>query len=178
VAKQLATSLMLLLFSADIAAAAKAPEIRTMAGADFSSYISYAWAPKKDLVEGHPLTDGSPLDVKIKSAADHELVGKGYQRTGPDGNPNLLINYVGVAQDQLEMSGVTKGSGSVKWIGDPRAHEIRSYKEGTLVFEVIDTKTGEMVWSGWTTELAPTSEKLQAKAPKATSKIFKYFPAK
>lgn len=177
-AKQLATSLMLLLFSASIAAAANAPEIRTMAGADFSSYVSYAWAPKRDLVEGHPLTDGSPLDVKIKSAADRELVGKGYQRTGPDGGPSLLINYVGVAQDQFQSAGVTKGSGAVKWIGDPRAHAMRSYQEGTLVFEVVDTKTDEMVWSGWMTELAPTIEKLRAKALKATSKIFKHFPAK
>jgi hypothetical protein len=177
VAKQLATGLMILL-SAGTAIAANAPEIRTMAGKDFSRYISYAWAPKRDLVEGHPLTDGSPLDVKIKSAADRELVAKGYQRTGPDGDPSLIINYVGVAIDQLKMAGTTIGSGSVKWIGDPRAHETRSYREGTLVFEVVDAETDEMVWSGWLTELAATSEKLQSKAPKATTKIFKHFPAK
>lgn len=177
-AKQLATGLMIFLLSAGTAVAANAPEIRTMAGTDFSRYISYAWAPKRDLVEGHPLTDGAPLDVKIKSAADRELVGKGYQRTGPDGDPSLIINYVGVAIDQLKMAGTTKGSGSVKWIGDPRAHEMRSYREGTLVFEVIDVRTDEMVWSGWMTELAATSEKLQSKAPKATTKIFKHFPTK
>lgn len=178
-AKQLAVGLTILLFSTGLAMAANAPEIRTMAGADFSTYISYAWAPKKDLAEGHPLTDGAPLDVKIKSAADRELAGKGYQRTGPDGDPSLLINYVGVAQDYLEIQGTTKEvAKGVKWIGDPRAHEMRSYREGTLVFEVIDTETEEMVWSGWMTELAPTTEKLRAKAPKATTKIFKHFPAK
>lgn len=176
--KQIALVGMLLLLSASVAVAADAPEIRTMADVDFSKYISYAWSPKKDLVEDHPLQDGSPLDVKIKSAADRELVGKGYQRTGPDGDPSLIINYVGVAIDRLEMSGTTKGSGSVKWIGDPRAHEMRSYREGTLVFEVVDAKTSEMVWSGWLTELAESSEKLQRKAPKATTKIFKHFPAK
>ena len=178
-AKQLATGLMIILLTATVALAGSAPEVRTKAGTDFSRYISYAWAPKKDLVEGNPLEDGSPLDVKIKSAADRELLGKGYQRTGPDADPSLLINYVGVAQDRLDMEGVTKEvSPGVKWIGDPDAHRMRSYREGTLVFEVIDTESGEMVWSGWITELAPTSEKLQAKASKAASKIFKHFPRK
>ena len=176
--KRLTISSILFLLSVGMALAANAPEVRTMAGVDFSSYLTYAWAPKKDLVEGHPLTDGSPLDVKIKSAADRELMGKGYQRTGPDADPSLMINYVGVAIDRLEMSGTTMGEGSVKWIGDPRAHEIRSYREGTLVFEVIDTETGEMVWSGWMTEVAPSAKKLQSKAPKAAGKIFQHFPSK
>ena len=179
VVQRLAIGLIITILTASVAIAGSAPEVRPKAGTDFSRYISYAWAPKKDLAEGNPLEDGSPLDVKIKSAADRELVGKGYQRTGPDADPNLLINYVGVAQDRLDMEGVNKEvAKGVKWIGDPDAHRMRSYREGTLVFEVVDTETDEMVWSGWITELASTSEKLQSKAPKATSKIFKHFPRK
>jgi len=64
----------------------------------------------------------------------------------------------------------------VKWIGDPQAHSMRSYREGTLVFEVVDTANDEMVWSGWVTELARTFEKLRAKAGKATRRVFTHFP--
>lgn len=176
--KQLAVGVSLFILSVSSLSAANAPEIRTMAGADFSPYVSYAWAPKKDMPDGHPLTNGSDLDVEIKSAADRELMGSGYQRTGPDGDPSLMINYVWIDADRLEVSGTTIGSGSVKWIGDPATHESRSYREGTLVFEAVDTKSQEMVWSGWITELASTSEKLESKAPKATSKIFRHFPTK
>jgi hypothetical protein len=55
---------------------------------------------------------------------------------------------------------------------------MRSYREGTLVFEVVDVETGEMVWSGWVTELAANVDKLRSRAEKATRKVFKHFPAK
>ncbi len=55
---------------------------------------------------------------------------------------------------------------------------MRSYREGTLVFEVLETGSGEMVWSGWVIELATDVAKLRAKAEKATRKVFKHFPSR
>ena len=104
---------------------------------------------------------------------------KGYDRVEREASPGLLINYVGMGSDTFESEGVTKEiTSGVKWIGDVNAHSMRSYREGTLVFEVVDTESGEMVWSGWVTELAPDIEKLRAKAGKATRRVFKHFPEK
>ena len=152
-------------------------DVRAKEGVNFSKYATYAWAPHLDVEGDHPVADGSPLDQKIKSAADSELKRKGYERVEQEQSPDLMINYVGFGTDMTSIEGITKEvAPGVKWIGDPQAHSMRSYREGTLVFEVVDTATEEMVWSGWVTELARTFEKLRAKAEKATRRVFTHFP--
>lgn len=165
------------LFAAAVFAAKGDVEVRLKEGVDFSGYSTYSWAPHPDLVEGHPLADGSPLDTEIKTTADTVLAGKGLVRVAGEEAHDLLINYVGFARETTEIEGVKKQLASgVSWVGDVNAHTMRAYSEGTLVFEVVDTESGDMVWSGWITELAPTVEKLKAKAGKATRRVFKYFP--
>ena len=164
---------------AAVGAWAQDVDIRAKDGVDFSKYSTYAWAPHLDVEGDHPVADGSPLDLKIKKSADSELKRKGYERVEQDASPDLMINYVGFGTDVTSVEGVTKQvAPGVKWIGDPNAHSMRSYREGTLVFEVVDTATEEMVWSGWVTELARTFEKLRAKAEKATRRVFTHFPQK
>jgi hypothetical protein len=159
--------------------AAKPVQTSAKAGVDFSSYQTYGWAEHRDLVEGHPLAEGSPLDTKIKATADKLLEQRGFTRVGRHESPDLLVNYVGYGQDIFESEGVTKEiTSGVSWIGDVNAHSMRSYREGTLVFEVVDTASGDMVWSGWVTELAPTIEKLRKKAEKATRRVFVEFPSR
>ena len=154
-------------------------DIRAKDGVNFSGFTTYAWAPHLDVDGDHPVADGSPLDLKIKKAADSELERKGYERVERQESPDLMINYVGFGTDITDIEGITKElTPGVKWIGDPQAHSMRSYREGTLVFEVVDTATEEMVWSGWVTELARTFEKLRAKAEKATRKVFRHFPSR
>ena len=160
-----------------VIASAQDVDIRAKDGVNFAQFATYAWAPHLDVEADHPVADGSPLDLTIKRAADKELERKGYERVNQDASPDLLINYVGFGTDITSIEGVTKEvAPGVKWIGDPYAHSTRSYREGTLVFEVVDTATEEMVWSGWVTELARTFEKLRAKAEKATRKVFTHFP--
>lgn len=162
-----------------VTALAQDVDIRAKEGVSFSGYSTYAWAPHLDVEADHPLADGSPLDLTIKRAADSELERKGFERVELEASPDLMINYVGFGTDVTDIEGVTKElARGVKWIGDPQAHSMRSYREGTLVFEVVDTATEEMVWSGWVTELARTFEKLRAKAEKATRRVFTHFPQK
>jgi len=171
------TAVILLL--ASVAFAAQPVDIRAKAGVDFSKYETYAWASHDYLIEGDPLREGTPLDLEIKAEADGLIARKGFERVERDASPDLMINYVGTGSDTFESEGLTKEvAKGVKWIGDVNAHSMRSYREGTLVFEVVDTESGEMVWSGWVTELAPDVEKLQAKAGKATRRVFKHFPSK
>lgn len=159
--------------------AAEEVEIRAKDGVDFSQYETYAWTSHEYLEKDSPLREGAPLDTQIRGAADRMIERNGFKRVEREESPDLMINYVGMGNDYFQAKGVTKEiAPGVKWIGDPNAHSMRSYREGTLVFEVIDTKTDAMVWSGWVTELAPSIAKLQAKAEKATRKVFKHFPSR
>ena len=174
-----ATVLVLTLLLAVSVYAAEKVEVRAKDGVDFSPYETYAWTSHDYLKPDSPLREGAPLDQKIRRAADKLIRGNGFKRVEREDSPDLMINYVGMGNDYFHAEGVTKEiAPGVKWIGDPNAHSMRSYREGTLVFEVIDTATDEMIWSGWVTELAPTIDKLQAKAEKATRKVFRHFPSR
>lgn len=159
--------------------AAEDVDIRAKDGVDFSQYETYAWTSHDYLKADSPLREGAALDQKIRRAADKLIQGNGFNRVEREDSPDLMINYVGMGNDYFHAEGITKEiAPGVKWIGDPQAHSMRSYREGTLVFEVVDTATDEMIWSGWVTELAPTIVKLQAKAEKATRKVFRHFPSR
>ena len=86
----------------------------------------------------------------------------------PEALHSCLANLVSNAVDACQIS----GENGLKV-------RVRAREEGSdLIFEVIDTASEEMVWSGWVTELAPSIAKLRAKAEKATQKVFKHFPSR
>lgn len=158
------------------ASAGVSVEVSEKPGVDYSAYKTYAWKIRADLHPDHPMAIGSEADLRIRRLADEALADSGFEPVEIE-EADLWINYVGYDRDLLQIEGTTKTiAGNVKWIGDPDAHSMRNYLEGTLVFEVVDAKTGRMVWSGWASGAAPTEEKLRAKAPKAIKRIFHYFP--
>lgn len=166
-------------FLAVAVSASNPVEIRAKEGVDFSRYETFAWKSHDYLVKDAALREGAPLDQKIRRAGDKLIESRGFKRVEKDESPDLIIHYVGMVDDFFQADGISKEiAPGVKWIGDPHSHDMRSYSSGTLVFEVIDAATGEMVWSGWATELAPTIPKLQDRAEKATRRVFRHFPSR
>jgi len=52
------------------------------------------------------------------------------------------------------------------------------YTEGTLVIEVIDRKTNQLVWKGWSVGTLNNEEDLEQQLPKDIRKIFTKYPVK
>jgi Domain of unknown function (DUF4136) len=168
------------LFAAALAVAAPvwAVQVQTAhpPGVDYTRYQTYRWAERPDLAPNHPLAEGSPLDRLIRTAGDRALAAAGY-KVAESGAPDLRISYVGYVTDKLVIEGVHKElADGVAWIGDPQAHSQISYQEGTLVIEIRDAKSDELVWSGWASDVANSPERLRKKAEKAAFKILKNFP--
>jgi hypothetical protein len=145
-------------------------------GTQFSAYQTYAWRTWPDLHPDHPLTDGTALDQEVKASAQAALAQSGLQLTA-GGDPDLWLTYTAFVTETLNIEGVRKEvAKGVAWIGDPQAHGMISYEEGTLVFEMYDAESDDQVWSGWITEVAENRQKLRKKGLKAISKIFKHYP--
>ncbi len=146
---------------------------------DFSGYRTYAWEEHPGLHAQHPLAQGSDLDVLIREAADAVLEKKGFEKleTPERGEPDFTVNFVAFVADELEIEGVSiEIAPRVTWIGDPDEHSVRSHQRGTLVFEIRDRESGEIVWSGWSQDAAPTVERLRKKAGPKAKKILAHFP--
>ncbi len=113
--------------------------------ASFSAYHTYEWMASKQESTGDKRLDNSLVDARIRTAIGAHLRSKGY--TAPiGGSPDFYVAYhVGVTD-------MIKESSTQRYIGD-RAHgtyttirDVDSYKEGTLLIDIVDAASKQLVW--------------------------------
>ena len=169
------TSIVLATLLASCAGGAMEVRSRYDAETDFAAYRTYAWQVDPELAASHPLAAGSDLDQMIRAAGDRVLGRAGFERVESD--PDLEIRFVGLVTDRLSIEGERRElAEGIAWEGDPESHSTVSYQEGMLVFEVLDAGSGEIVWSGWATDVARDAVELRREAVDSTRKILKRFP--
>jgi hypothetical protein len=125
----------------------------------FKGYSSYAWfqlASPPD--KAQPPTEANTiLTTRIRRAIDRELTTMGMKEV-PAADADFLVTYSLVLQSQMVMNftgwsmpmgGWGWGWGGWGWggWGGGRA-SLNTYTEGTIVVDVLDTKTRTLVWRG------------------------------
>lgn len=144
----------------------------SMPGTDFSKYHTYKWIT----IEGASHPD-QIVDAEIKQAVDAQLATKGLTKTDGD-NADLLVGYQ-VAVDQ-EKQWTAYGTGGIRFGGMGTATE-SAINVGTIVLDMYDPGTKQLVWTGSATKtLNPGSnqQKNEKKLNKAMAKLLKNYPPK
>jgi hypothetical protein len=141
-----------------------------MPGTDFAKYHTYKWVT----IEGgsHP---NQIVDQEIKQAVDSQLAAKGLTKTDND-KADLYVGYQ-IAVDQ-EKQWNAFGMGGARWGGMGSATS-STISNGTLVLDLYDPSTKQLVWTGNATKtLDPSSnqEKNQKNLDKAMAKLLKNYP--
>jgi hypothetical protein len=126
-------------------------------GTNFQAYRTFGWLePEAVGTSANPTAFEPLLDRRVKDAVGSELVKKGLM---PDANdPDLLIAYdVAVAQDPNTANTTATASGYGYWYGYrytyntsdfPGYQPINTYSVGTMVIDLIDPSSNELVWRG------------------------------
>ena len=125
--------------------------------ANFSGYHAYAWTPGSQAPTSDQRLDNSLIDARIRTAIDAQLRSKGYTAAAEE-KPQFLVAY------HVGLKDLITGASTQNYIGD-RAHgtyttlsDIRSYKEGTLLIDIVDAASNQLVWQA--TALAEVEEGL------------------
>ena len=144
-----------------------------MPGTDFSKYHTYKWVT----IQGgaHP---NQIMDAQIKQAVDSQLSTKGLTKTDTD-KADLYVGYQ-VAVDQEKQWNAYGMGGGIRWGGMASA-ESSTISVGTLVLDLYDPASKQLVWTGQATKtLDPSSnqEKNQKNLDKAMAKLLKNYPPK
>lgn len=115
--------------------------------ANFSRYKRFDYYASKKGTGGTT----NLMDKRIQAAIERELQGKGFTlETVKD--PDFLVTYYPVLKDRkvrvntrvaLGIGG--RGFGGVMTTG---GREVRHYQEGTIVIEVVDFRSNQMIWQG------------------------------
>jgi hypothetical protein len=140
--------------------------------ADFAQYKTYSWEQVKS---------ADPLwDSRIKSAVDAQLQAKGWTRV--DNGGDVCIVAIKTTQTQRTLQTFYDGfGGGWRWrgfggMGEATTTE-QDYKEGTLVVDMYDAKTKQLIWRGSAEDvLSNKAEKNEKNLDKGVAKMFKKFP--
>ncbi len=156
--------------------ALKAQDVHSnaMPGTDFSKYHTYKWV----LIQGasHP---NQIVDAEIKQAVDAQLSAKGLTKTDNE-KADLYVGYQTAVDQQKQWNGYGMGGGW-RWGGGMATATSSTINIGSLVVDMYDPATKQLVWSGTATKtLDPSSnqEKNEKNLDKAMAKLFKNYPPK
>ncbi len=143
--------------------------------ADFSSYRTWMWTDKKPVVADSLIGD-DPLDRMIRRAVDRELGNKGLRPVAD--KPDLLVKYKGKIQAAVSASpGATGYSYNWRWSKSAAGGmQQDSYRKGTLVIDLIDAQTRELVWRGSTSRSLTYEEGARGKIPEVVREILSHYP--
>jgi hypothetical protein len=115
--------------------------------ADFGRYRTWSW-----FTGPHPYGAGVDqlLDNRIRASLEAELPHHGLAKAA-DGSSDLLVSYhLSVAQ-RIEVNPTTASVGygwGRGYVAYSSGGDIRTYDEGTLIVDLVDAKTKNLVWRG------------------------------
>jgi hypothetical protein len=143
-------------------------------GVNFGQYKTYSWEQVKTK---------DALDVdRIKAAVNTALAAKGW--TQVDSGGDVCIMAVEITSNQQTLNTFYDGfGGGWGWrrfggggFGEATT-TTETYKVGTVVVDLFDHKTKQLVWRGSTSDtLSNNSDKNIKKLDKGVEKMFKKFP--
>ena len=125
--------------------------------ADFTQYKTYTWAPVATSPTGDAAagTANSLLNRRIRNAIEHQLADKGMQ---PDSdNPDLLVVYHVGVKDKVQVTDWGYSYSSHYWGMGTRDIDVYQYQEGTLIIDLVDTRSKTLVWRGSGTKVVESN---------------------
>jgi hypothetical protein len=153
-------------------AAAQDVKVNSMPGVDFSKFHTYKWVS----IEGgsHP---NQIVDQEIKQSIDSQLVTKGLTKTDSD-KADLYVGYQTAVDQEKQWNAYGMGG---RWAGGMATATQSTISIGSIVLDMYDPSTKQLVWTGTASKtLDPSSnqQKNQEHLNKAMAKLLKNYPPK
>jgi Domain of unknown function (DUF4136) len=142
--------------------------------ANFAQYKTYSWEQVKTK---------NALDIdRIKAAVNLALAAKGWTQVDSGGDVSIVAMEITRNQQTLNTfyDGFGGGWGWRRFGGGgfgEATTTTETYKVGTLVVDLFDTKTKQLIWRGASSDtLSDNSNKNIKNLDKGVEKMFKQFP--
>ena len=161
---------------------------------DFSQLKNYQWKPGNiPITNTDPRIANNLMDIRIRSTIDRQLASQGFIKQY--GNSDFSVIYHVTTEDKIELHNYnTHGGYGPAWgwgtgygyRGMAHGHGysetvVKEYKKGTLIIDIIDQKSGQLIWRGMGSKRIPSKtnpEKLDELVNLVVESILKNFPPK
>ena len=149
--------------------------------ADFTAYRTFAWLQEPVTAIGDANAArqmNTLLDKRIRTAVETELQAKGM--TVNTENPDLLVVYHTGVDNKIDVTdwGYSYPTRYGGWYGGSNV-DVYEYKEGTLIVDLIDGKSKQLVWRGDATktlEENPSPERMEQNLREVVGRMFANYP--
>lgn len=150
--------------------------------ADFVVYRTYAWIQQPTTAIGSAKAAqqmNTLLDKRIKDAVNTQLAAKGMTLVAE--NPDALVIYHTGIDNKIEVQdyGYTYPRyGYGGWYGGGQV-DVYEYNEGTLIVDLIDAKSDQLVWRGTATKVideTASAQEREANLNEVIGKLFAQYP--
>ena len=122
----------------------------------FTQYQSYRWYDDDHASRESQYRRQNSSDQQVRSVANAELMTRGFKET-TRGNADFWVNYHVTKRQTQKITGQEQGMhggvgvsnyGKSVSLGYSSGPSVKTYEDGTAVFDVIDVRTNKIVWRG------------------------------
>ena len=122
----------------------------------FFEFQTYRWYDDDHNTRESQYRRYNSSDQRVRNTADQELMQRGF-RQGARGQADFWVNYHVTKRQTQKVSGQEQGMhggvaagtyGRSVSVGYSSGQSVKTYEDGTAMFDVIDIKTGRIVWRG------------------------------
>ena len=146
--------------------------------ANFGSFRTYMWKNQTPL-------KNQLLDQRIVQAINQQMAAKGLKQV--DSGADIFVTYHGSVSEQLNMTTTSMGYGWGGWYGPGygaggvQNTTVQQIPVGTLVVDLVDIKTNQMVWRSTATDdlrQSDNPQQAQQRVDNAVKAMFSRWPEK
>ena len=138
--------------------------------ADFSKYSTYRW----DMNRSDSAFKNQLLDKRLRYALNKELQARGYEQT--DDSADFILSYEQATHQEKDVYVVHSSHGWSRHRFHTRQVFVDHHKEGTIVLNIFDGKTDELVWQGWASGIEVDLENIEYNINTVAAKLIEKFP--
>jgi hypothetical protein len=137
---------------------------------DFTQYKTFGWSLAQEPAK-------NPANhIRITRAVESNLVARGVTKA-TDGEPDLYLTYLGKVGEKVKVS--SKSAGSYWEPTNLRTTvDVGKVKAGTLILEMADARSKEVVWRGVSTTVGIRPELIEEEINAAVKKLLQDYPPK
>lgn len=144
---------------------------------DFSRFQTFQWLPTKLLAKTGLLENDPTFTPLVKEAVNRELEKRGLREVADGGDLQVAVTGLSVSVPQVEALIYSAGPDPL-FSAQPIQTVGRYNKQGTMVVNLIDSRTKKTAWAGMVTGALDNKPGSGAKkVGEAAAKMFKKYPA-
>jgi len=160
----------LALVFAAVAASAQEIKLDYDKDIDFSKYKTFAWSVAQQPAK-------NPANhIRITKAVEETFKGKGLSKDAT-GTPDAYLMYTGRVGDKVKVTG-RPGGASWEPTNLRTMVDLNKVREGTLVLEMYDARTKDIVWRGVASEVGVRDDAMEESIRAAVKKLLEGYPPK